>query len=109
MIGEKIMNIIHLANDNLNEVLNNNIVLVDFYAEWCGPCKMLGPILETLANELNDVSIVKIDVDTNPKTAEQYGIMSIPALILFKNGKPVSIKQGFQSKEMLKKWIEENR
>ena len=103
------MNIIELTTDNLSEVINNQLVLVDFYAEWCGPCKMLGPVIENLANELDYLKVVKVNVDSNPKTSKQYRIMSIPTLILFKDGEPVSTKQGFQSKEMLTKWIEDNK
>ena len=81
---------------NLNEVTDNNFaaevleasqpVLVDFWAPWCGPCRIIAPHLEELDNERDDLTVVKMNVDENPQTAAKYGIMSIPTLILFKNG-----------------------
>lgn len=79
-------------------------VLVDFWAPWCRPCLMAAPILEELAKEYNGrVSIAKMDVDQNPKTAAKYGIMAIPNLIIFKNGEPVSQIVGYKPKQELKK------
>ncbi len=79
-------------------------VLVDFYADWCGPCKMLGPIVEEIAKEYAGKLIVgKVDVDASPKTAQKFNVMSIPTLILFKNGQPVKQMVGFQGKESLVK------
>ncbi len=78
-------------------------VLVDFFAEWCGPCKMLGPILEELAGEYDGkVKIGKLDVDANPTVAGKYGVQSIPTIIFFKGGEEVDRVMGFQSKEALK-------
>lgn len=94
---------------NYNELIMGDLVLVDFFATWCGPCKMLGPVLEELANERADVNIVKIDVDENSDLARHNGIMSVPTLLLFKNGELVSTKSGYMPKELLTKWIEENR
>ncbi len=82
-------------------------VLVDFWAEWCGPCKMIAPILEELATELEDrLLIAKMDVDHNPNTPMAYGIMSIPTLILFKDGQPVKSLVGFRPKDHLLKELE---
>ena len=82
-------------------------VLVDFWAEWCGPCKMLSPILEELAAELKDkVTIVKMNVDDNPKTPSELGIRGIPTLILFKGGAQVGTKVGVLPKTSLKEWVE---
>lgn len=83
-------------------------VLVDFWAPWCGPCLMVAPVVEELANEYEGkVAFVKINVDDNPKTASQYGVMSIPTLIVFKDGQPVSNIIGFRPKPELKKNLDE--
>jgi thioredoxin 1 len=75
-------------------------VLVDFWAEWCGPCKMIAPILETIADENADsLKIVKLDVDHNPNTSMKYGVQSIPTMILFKNGEPVERLVGYMPKD----------
>ena len=77
-------------------------VIVDFWAPWCGPCQMMGPILEELSDEVSDFAIVgKLNVDENPETAGKYGVMSIPTLIIFKGGEPVKQLVGVQSKEVL--------
>ncbi len=77
-------------------------VIVDFWAPWCGPCQMMGPILEELSDEVSDFAVVgKLNVDENPETAGKYGVMSIPTLIIFKGGEPVKQLVGVQSKEVL--------
>ena len=81
-------------------------VVVDFWAEWCGPCKMIAPALEEIAGTMNGkVKIVKLNVDENPRTAEKYGIMSIPTLMLFKNGELASRQVGAAPKQKLEAWI----
>jgi len=78
-------------------------VLVDFFAEWCGPCKMMGPVIDELAEEVKDDFIVgKINIDESPNTAGKYGVQSIPTVILFKKGEEADRMVGFQSKEALK-------
>ncbi|MES2174646.1 thioredoxin [Sphingobium sp. AR-3-1] len=82
-------------------------VLVDFWAEWCGPCKMIGPALEEISEELGDrVSIVKVNIDENPDAPGQYGVRGIPTMILFKNGEAAATKVGAAPKSALKGWIE---
>ncbi|MBP6986096.1 MAG: thioredoxin [Alphaproteobacteria bacterium] len=83
------------------------LVLVDFWASWCGPCKMIGPILEELDKELNGkAKIVKVNVDENPTPPTTFGVRSIPALMLFKDGKLLETKVGVQPKASLISWIE---
>ncbi|MFO7631499.1 MAG: thioredoxin [Caldilinea sp.] len=84
-------------------------VLVDFWAEWCGPCKMIAPVLEELAGELDgQLTIGKLDVDENQNTAFAFGVMSIPTLLLFKNGEPVDRIVGFQPKPALKNRLQKH-
>jgi thioredoxin 1 len=81
-------------------------VVVDFWAEWCGPCRMIAPALEEISGTLNGkVKIVKLNVDENPATAAKYGIMSIPTLMLFKNGQLASRQVGAAPKQKLEQWI----
>jgi thioredoxin 1 len=81
-------------------------VVVDFWAEWCGPCRMIAPALEEIAGSLNGkVKIVKLNVDENPHTAQKYGIMSIPTLMIFKNGEMAARQIGAAPKQKLEQWI----
>jgi len=82
-------------------------VLIDFWAEWCGPCKMLGPIIEQLSVEMKDkIKIVKMNIDDNPEAPSSLGIRSIPTMMIFKDGKPVATKIGAIPKNSIKAWID---
>lgn len=82
-------------------------VLVDFWADWCGPCKMIGPALEEISDELSaQVTIAKVDIMESTKTAGDFGVQSIPLMVLFKDGKPVAQKLGAAPKSQLKAWLE---
>ena len=90
------------------DVIDSDLpVLVDFWAEWCGPCKMIGPALEEISDELGDkLTIAKVNIDENPDAPGQYGVRGIPTMILFKNGEPAATKVGAAPKSALKSWIE---
>jgi thioredoxin 1 len=98
----------HKATDGDFEavVLNSTVpVIVDFWAEWCGPCRMLSPILDEAAGELGDTAkIVKVNIDESPDLAEKYGVRSIPTLILFKDGKSIETRVGNQPKSKIVEW-----
>ncbi len=105
------MAIVHLTDSNFKkEVLESDLpVLVDFWASWCGPCKMIAPLVEELAGEFDrKIKVGKVDVDENPNTAGQFGIMSIPTLMFFKNGKVMEQAVGALSKADIKKKIVAN-
>ena len=94
---------IHLNYPNFDEVVGKSTILVDFWAEWCGPCKAQDPILEELASELNGKILVgKVNVDDNRILANKYGIMNIPTMILFRNGEKIHHFVGLQSKERIR-------
>ena len=93
----------HLENKGQFFEIISNKVLVDFYADWCGPCRMLAPILENI----DSVDILKVNVDSFPDLAAKYGVMSIPTLILFENGKELKKEIGFKNLDEIKKMIEE--
>ena len=91
------------ASDFEEEVLKEQgVVVVDFWATWCGPCKMIAPIVEELDEEMSNVKFVKVDVDKNPQIANQYKIVSIPTLKIFKDGKLINTLIGFKTKDALK-------
>ncbi len=98
-----------VTDSNFNEVVlkSTNPVLVDFWATWCKPCQMVGPILEDLTSEYSGrLTIAKLDVDQNQQTAQKYHVMSIPAMIIFKQGKPVANIVGFKPKDKLKQELD---
>lgn len=91
----------HLKDENFESEIKKGLVLVDFYADWCGPCKALAPILE----ELEDISVLKVNTEEHTDLAVSFGVMSIPTLILFKDGEQVGKNVGFMNKEELESWI----
>lgn len=98
---------LHLTQENFEKETKKGKVVVDFWAEWCGPCKMLGPIFESLSAEMKGVKFAKVNVDENEELSTKYGIRGIPTMILFKDGKEVGKLVGALPKESLKKKIEE--
>ena len=91
-----------LSGDNFDDTIKSGISLVDFWAEWCGPCKMQGPIIDEIANEIGDkFNICKLDTDKNGEIAQKYEITSIPSIIFFKDGKQVEKVIGLHPKEKL--------
>lgn len=97
-----------LNDSNFVEKTNEGVVLVDFWATWCGPCRMQAPVIDALDEELGDkVTFAKVDVDENPNTARQFGVMSIPTLIVKKDGEVVNKVIGYHSKEQLEELLEQ--
>jgi len=92
------MNYVNSSNFNTEVLQSEKTVLLDFYADWCGPCQMLSPILEELAAERADIKVCKVDVDSDPQLAMQFGINSIPALFVFKGGRITNQSLGLRSK-----------
>ncbi|WP_227396682.1 thioredoxin [Jeotgalibacillus aurantiacus] len=100
------MAIAHATDQTFTEETKDGLVLADFWATWCGPCKMIAPVLEELDADMGDkVKIVKLDVDENQETASKFGVMSIPTLVVFKDGEIVDKVVGFQPKEALEELL----
>ena len=102
------MSVLNLSNENFKEeILESNVTaIVDFYADWCGPCKMQSPIIDKIAEELGDsVKVGKVNSDENLELAERFGIMSIPTVVVFKNGQETFKNIGLVSKEDIISWI----
>lgn len=95
--------------EEFNNAISNEYVLIDFYADWCGPCKMLSPIIENIASSRDNIKVYKVNVDELGDVAREFAVMSIPTLILFKNGSLVDKKIGFSPESVLNDWINENR
>ena len=99
----------HATDDNFAEMVKDGITLVDFWAPWCGPCRMFGPIFEHVAEDMPDVNFVKFEVGEagNMRTAAKFGIRSIPAVLAFKNGELIEARTGLMDALTLKEWIRE--
>ena len=91
--------LVKLNNQNFENEISRGTMLVDFYADWCGPCKMIAPIIEEIAAERDDIKVGKVNVDTDPQIAIKYNVQSIPTIIIFKNGIEASRIIGYRSKE----------
>lgn len=99
------MKLEHLNEENFNQKTEKGLVVVDFFATWCGPCQILGPIMEDIAEELKDVNIFKIDVDENEKVARDFGIMSIPTVVILKDGVEIDRHVGLMNRATLIEWV----
>lgn len=104
------MSIIAVTDDAFeNEVLKSDKpVVVDFWAEWCGPCKQFGPVFEDVSNNVDAVTFAKVNIDENPEAPTRFGVRSIPTMLLFKNGEVAAMKVGNTSRGDFENWINEN-
>ncbi len=99
--------IIHLEDaKEFQTIIEKGTVLIDFYADWCGPCRMLGPVLEEVSKERSDITILKVDVDTFGSLAQQFSVHTIPTMKLLRHGVPVATKVGFVGKEPLLRFLD---
>jgi len=104
-------NIVHISDESFEEEVlqSEQPVLIDYWAEWCGPCKMIAPVLEEIATEYSDrLKVVKLNIDDNPRTPPKYGIRGIPTLMVFKNGQVAATKVGAASKAQLTAFIDDS-
>ena len=101
------MAVIKVDHSNFKEIISDSrgTVILDFWAEWCGPCKMIAPLVEELSEAHPEITFAKVNVDDEPAIAAAYGIMSIPTLIKFRDGKAVDQNVGYSGKEILEAWI----
>jgi len=100
---------VHVDDADFDKIVlkASGAVLVDFWAEWCGPCKQIGPILDEISNEMKDkLTVAKVNIDKSPETPQKYGVRGIPTLILFKDGKAVATKVGSMPKSKIVEWLE---
>lgn len=99
------MKLEHLSEKDFKEKTEKGLVVVDFFATWCGPCQILGPIMEGVADELADVKVFKVDVDENESTAREFGVMSIPTIVILKDGEEIDRHVGLMNRGSLVEWI----
>lgn len=97
---------IDIDENNFKDAVANGVTVIDFWAEWCGPCKMLTPILEELDSEMEDIKFIKIDADANVDLAASLGVSSIPSVFVFNNGQPIANQIGAKPKALMRKFIE---
>ncbi len=102
------MSLKHLNDETFADAITSGITLVDFWADWCGPCKMFGPIFEEAANKNSDINFAKFELDEkNRRTAAQYGIRSIPSVLAFKDGKLIEVRTGVMDIDTISDWIKD--
>jgi len=99
------MAVVFANTSNFDGHIAEGTIILDFYADWCAPCRMIGPVLEQITEENPDIKIVKVDVDNNMELAQRYGVRGIPALFVLKNGKTVAQRAGFMPKAALVDWV----
>ena len=95
-----------LEDEKLEDLVKEGNVLVDFSASWCGPCQMLEPVLEELASDRSNIKVISVDVDEHEELSRKYGVMSVPTLVVYKDGKMVSRKTGYTTKDVIESWYE---
>jgi len=98
-----------LKNQDFHEEIKNGFVLVDFYASWCGPCKMMHPIIKKIEEKHPEIKVIQVDVDLHEDLAREYGVMSIPTLCFMKDGEIKEKNIGFTPEEQLEQWIKDNQ
>jgi len=103
------MAVIDINDDNFVSETSSGVTITDFWATWCGPCRMQSPVVETVSEKMDNVKFTKMDVDENPATAQEFGIMSIPTLLIKKDGEVVDKLVGFHSKDQLAEVLNKNK